>query len=70
MTELFADIPEEIKHQVEIVFNLAISQNNVPSAIEILQSYLKTCTNEEERDFADFYFSMKLEELVNGSSTN
>ena len=70
MTELFADIPDEVKHQAEIVFNLAIMQNNVPAAVELLQAYLTTCTNEEERDFADFYFSMKLEELVNGSSTN
>ena len=70
MVEIFADIPQEIKATAEIVFQIALWQKDVPSAIKVLQSYLNSCEDTEEKAFVDFYFSMRLEELKNANNND
>ena len=63
MIELFADIPEEIKKQNELIINF-IFNNLTPSQINIfLKNYINTCNSEEEKDFINFLAELKIAEL-------
>ena len=63
MVELFADIPEEIKKQNELIINF-IFNNLTPSQIDIfLKNYINTCSSEEEKDFINFLAGLKIVEL-------
>lgn len=63
MTEIFSEIPTSVKMDTELVFQIALMQNNIPSAAKILSEYVDSCENEEEKEYANFYFQMKFEEL-------
>lgn len=65
MIEIFDDIPERVREQVRVVFDLAIRQKTLPQIIKVLKEYTDNCINEREQEFADFYFSMRMEELLN-----
>ena len=66
MVELFTEIPEEAKKRAEFVFNMALRQNDMLNAVKILNEYTNSCVDEEEQEFVEFYFRMRLEELLNG----
>ena len=70
MTEIFTDIPQAVKDQAKFWADIAFKQNSVFDAAEMMASYAKTCSNEEEKKFVDFYFTMRLEELKNGNNSN
>ena len=66
MVELFENIPEEAKKRAEFVFDMALRQNDMLNAVKILNEYTNSCVDEEEQEFVEFYFKMRLEELLNG----
>lgn len=70
MTEIFENIPEYVKKQTECFVDLALQQKDLFSTINALKEYRNTCSNDEERDFLDFYFSMRMEQLKNENSSN
>lgn len=70
MEEIFSNIPDEIKQQAQFVFNMALRQKNILHTIKVLEEYTKTCANEEEQKFVEFYFNMRMEQLKNGNFTN
>jgi hypothetical protein len=63
MVELFTDIPEYIKVQSKFWVDLALSQDDPLAAIQMLESYRSSCLNEREKEFVDFYFNMRVEDL-------
>lgn len=63
MTEIFADIPEEVRIKTKLFFELAMAQPYVVDVINTLKEYIDTCTNEEEKEYADFYFNMRFEQM-------
>lgn len=65
MVELFADIPEYVKMQSKFWVDLALSQNDPLTAVQMLESYRSSCLNEKEKEFVDFYFNMRVEDLTN-----
>lgn len=65
MIEIFEDIPQEIKDQVSFVFEMALLQPDLPSAVNVLKNYTNTCRNEREKEFVEFYFNMRMENLLN-----
>ena len=65
MVELFADIPEYVKVQSKFWVDLALSQNDPLAAIQMMESYRNSCLNEREKEFVDFYFNMRVEDLTN-----
>lgn len=67
MVEIFSDIPEAVKINTELTFRTALAQNSVAAAAKILSEYVDSCSNDEEKEYANFYFQMKFEELRNGS---
>lgn len=70
MIELFTNIPKEIKIQTELVANFVFNTFDPESGLKFIQSYISSCQDEEERDFVRFYFSMRLEQLLNEGESN
>ena len=70
MEELFTNIPQEVKDITATIFQFALWQKDVPSALKVLQDYLDSCEDEEEKAFIDFYFAMRLEELKNENNND
>ena len=64
MIEIYQDISDELKQQAEIIFNLAQQQTNPTIAAEILNSYLNTRFNPREQEFVEFYFNLRMEQLL------
>ena len=65
MTEIFKNIPDESKKRAAFMFDLAMRQPDILSAVNSLNEYTETCQDEEEQEFVEFFFRMKLEELMN-----
>ncbi len=65
MTEIFENIPDESKKRAAFMFDLAMQQPDILSAVNSLNEYTETCQDEEEQEFVEFFFRMKLEELMN-----
>lgn len=70
MIELFTNIPEEIKTQTELIANFIFNNFDPEPGLKFIQSYISSCQDEEEQDFARFYFSMRLEQLLNEGESN
>lgn len=68
--EIFKDISNELKQNVEFVFNMAMRQNNPQSALKVLNDFTNSCVNEEEKQFVEFYFNLRMEQLLNGNNNN
>lgn len=67
MEEIFADISEQSRISAELIFNNAIQQNAV-EATKILNNYVKYCPNEREQEFANFYFNMRMRQILDESN--
>ena len=65
MIELFPDIPEQVRKNAEFMFEMALKQKNILSTIKVLNEYTETCSSEEEKEFVEFYFNMRMEQLLN-----
>ena len=63
MDEIFVDIPDEVKNRAKFVFDMAIHQTDLMKAVQVLQNYTQTCTDEDERKFVEFYFRTRMEQL-------
>ena len=63
MVEIFANISNTKKEEMQKIADMALLLSNPVSIANILANYTKACCNEEEQEFADFYFNMRLEEL-------
>lgn len=67
MEELFVNIPDSVKEQAKFVFEMAMRQKDIVHMVNVLNEYTATCQNEEEKEFVEFYFNMKMEQLKNGN---
>lgn len=70
MTEIFANIPEEVKEQTKLVANFIFSQLEPESGLKFMESYIASCENEEEKEFIRFYFNMRMEQLLNENNND
>ena len=70
MIEIFEDISQEIKDQASFVFEMALLQPNLLSAVNVLKNYTNTCRNEREKEFVEFYFNMRMENLLNENTND
>ena len=62
MTELFPNITEEQREAARIIADLALSQKDPLKVVKIINNYMSALDG-EQYDFADFYFSMRMELL-------
>lgn len=65
MEELFPNIPEQSKKNAEFIVEMALRQKNITSAVKVLNEYTNSCISDEEKEFVEFYFNMKMEQMLN-----
>lgn len=70
MVEIFYDIPPHIKELAKNWVDLALRQTNPFDAVKMISNFADSCSTEEERDFVDFYFKLRLEQLKNEDDSN
>lgn len=76
MKEIFNEISQKVKEQTRFWVNVALTKENPIEAAKVISNFSKTLKSEEERDFLDFYFNMRLlqlkkdEEELNENHTN
>lgn len=67
MTELFTELPDNVKRQAEKFVDMTLQNDDPFDIVNILNEYTESCQSEEEREFVQFYINMRLEEMKNGS---
>lgn len=65
MIELFENISEKSRKQAEFMFDMAMRQPNITSALKVLNDYTNACFDEKEKQFVEFYFNFRMESLLN-----
>ena len=70
MIEIYADIPQTIKDQAKFWADMALSQKDSFNAAKMMIEYLNSCKNEEEKEFVNFYFKLRIAELNNENTTH
>ena len=70
MTELYENISEEFRKRVRAVFEMAIRQPTLEKGANTLCEFLKTCSNEEEKEYASLSFAMMLMESTTNENSN
>lgn len=63
MIELFADIPDYVKVQTKFWVDRALSTPNIMEGAKMIADYRKQCLTEYHKEYVDFYFQLRLEEL-------
>ena len=64
MVEIFQNVREEVKQTADTAWQLALAQKNPMKAAEFLNQvtrYYENIYTDEEMDFLQFYFNMKME---------
>lgn len=64
MTEIFENIPEFVKENAKSAFELAMHFHNPIQIANFLNEYTNSCQDEEEKEFVEFYFKMRMAELL------
>lgn len=70
MIEIYADIPQKTRDQAKFWVDMALRQKDLFEGIRMVSEYARSCESEEEKEFVDFYFKLRLEALKNGSISN
>lgn len=63
MRELYADLPQEIKDYIIFYIDSVLKNFQLLDAANIIREFASKCIDEEEQEFIDFYFNLKLEEM-------
>jgi hypothetical protein len=70
MIELFPGVSEEVKKLISYCIDLAFLQPTPLECAKVVNNFRKSCRTEEEKDFLDFYFNLRLELLNNEGDNN
>lgn len=71
MKEIFADISLEMKTLIQSYVNIVLSGNIKKQEIPTLMNdFTNAMPTEYLQEYVEFYFNLKLEELLNGSNYN
>ena len=66
MIELFSEIPEPAREIVKIAADMALAQEEPGAAARMFNNFVnKMPPDPNLKDFADFYFIMRLEQMKN-----
>ena len=68
MQEIFEDISDKTREEVEALFKIIPRMSNIHSAMRVIEVYRKTLT-EREQEFFDFVFHVWKEEIDNESNS-
>lgn len=70
MTELFTELPIEVKNAVTSVIDVLLQKYEIKDCINIVVAFINSTEDPIEKDFIQFYFSLKMEQLNNESNIN
>ena len=48
---------------------MAMLQPTLKDAVHVLNEYTNTCVDAEEKEFTEFYFNLRMEQLKNGNNS-
>ena len=60
MVELFANVPKKVKDETKFWVDIAMLNPNPQEGAKEILAYQNTLKTEEEKDFVDFYFNMRM----------
>lgn len=63
MVELFTELSQEIKDGIRMYVDSILEDFQLLSAAKVISEFANSCNDEEEQNFVDFYFNLKLEEM-------
>lgn len=66
MIELFTELHPEVKDGIRTFIDSILKDFQLLDAAKIINEFANSCTDEEEQNFIDFYFNLKLEEMQKG----
>lgn len=69
MIEIFENIPNFVKEQIEFWFNLSLQQKDAIQMLKMLEEYRNSCYSEEEKNFVDFYINQRLTKILENYET-
>ena len=70
MFEIYSDIDESVKKQAKFWFEIAMCQPEAAQTFRMLKEYRDSCDDPYEREFVDFYFKVRMEEILGRETTN
>ena len=70
MIEIYKNIPDYVKTLTDFWVNRAIKCNNPILAVTMISNFKSQLLTQEEKDFVDFYFDMKMEQLKNENNND
>lgn len=65
MIELFPNVPQHIRDLTKEWVDLALRQSNPFEGVKMVSNFANSCSTEEEKEFVDFYFRLRMEQLRN-----
>ena len=60
MIELFANVSKKVKDETKFWVNIAMLNPNPQEGAKEILAYQNTLKTEEEKDFVDFYFNLRM----------
>ena len=70
MIELFTNVPDYVKELAKYWVDLALQQKNLFEGVKMVSEFANSCLTEEDREFVDFYFKLRLEQLKNENNND
>ena len=69
MIEIFDNISESFKARAQTMINIILAQKNFSAASQALATFSEACS-EEQKDFLEFYLTLRMESLKNESNSD
>lgn len=70
MVELFAELPIEVKNAISKVIDTLLQYYNVQNCIPIINELVNTTEDVNEKEFIQFYFRLRMEQLANENNND
>lgn len=61
MEELFPDVPEYVRRQTDFWIDMAMRENTLIGALNIIQKYMESLDDQENKDYVAFAFTTRME---------
>lgn len=62
MVELFPNVSEYVRRQTDFWIDMAMHEDTLIGALNIIQNYMKSLDDQESRDYVAFAFTTQMEE--------
>ena len=61
MEELFPDVPEYVRRQTDFWIDMAMREETLIGALNIIQKYMESLDDQENKDYVAFAFTTRME---------